>query len=107
MVADGTDRLAQIRTWVARTVGTSAAADDFDLNELSEDELFKFSFDLDGIADASEALANRLARLASQPATADELESQLVEIELDVEEAAKHWASIAAVLRAKDMWMDE
>lgn len=106
-MSDLTD-LEALRTWLmAAKAAAGEGEDSLDIGLLSEDELDVVAVDLDGILEASSAVEGVLRSLVEASPTRDYLQTQLIEVEVDLNHALWHWRSLARVLRAKDLWMDD
>lgn len=79
----------------------------FDLTLLTPNQLTTLAVDLEGIADASAELSLVLRRLVDNEPSADHLETELVEVETNLNHAQWHWASLTQVLRDHGLWSNE
>ncbi|HEV2427467.1 MAG TPA: hypothetical protein VGS61_04545 [Acidimicrobiales bacterium] len=108
------NRYPQIATWITRAVTNAdrelpgvAIEPEEKMRNLSEADALLIAVDLDGILDSANLISDEISKLLNLDPDIDDLEEALVNVEIDLAHAVRHWKSSLKVLRSKYDWLPE
>ena len=106
----------ELQKWLSRVAGldsedasnaNSIRVQQSPSDELNEESVSIIAVDLDGFLDSANGIRNNLMTMLETSPNWEQLETVLVELEIQLAHSVQHWRSIAKNLRDKEWWLAE